>query len=64
MNKVEQQPDVQLFTSSFGYTILILLGIAIVRGLLGLMLQKPKIVEGEHGNKTQRFRSSWATNTE
>ncbi|WP_256758655.1 MDR family MFS transporter [Cohnella sp. WQ 127256] len=49
----KQQPDVHLFASSFGYTFLILLGIAIVGGLLGLMLQKPKMVEGEHGSKTE-----------
>jgi EmrB/QacA subfamily drug resistance transporter len=39
--------DLELYASSFGYTFLILLGIAILGGLLGLMLQKPKKVEGE-----------------
>ncbi|BBI31435.1 MDR family MFS transporter [Cohnella abietis] len=42
------KPDVNLFASSFGYTFLILLGIAVVGGILGLMLTKPKKVEGEH----------------
>ncbi|WP_261304283.1 MDR family MFS transporter [Paenibacillus andongensis] len=43
----KQKPDLDLYASSFGYTFLILLGIAVVGGLLGLMLQKPKKVEGE-----------------
>lgn len=43
----KQQPDVHLYASSFGYTFLILLGIAVVGGLLGLMLSKPKRAEGE-----------------
>jgi EmrB/QacA subfamily drug resistance transporter len=42
----KQAPDVDLFASSFGYTFLILLGIAIVGGLLGLMLRKPAKIEG------------------
>lgn len=43
----KQKPDLDLYASSFGYTFLILLGIAVVGGLLGLMLQKPKKAEGE-----------------
>ncbi|NOU75558.1 DHA2 family efflux MFS transporter permease subunit [Paenibacillus sp. LMG 31458] len=43
----KQKPDLDLYASSFGYTFLVLLGIAVVGGLLGLMLQKPKRVEGE-----------------
>ncbi|MDQ0898932.1 MULTISPECIES: MDR family MFS transporter [unclassified Paenibacillus] len=43
----KQKPDLDLYASSFGYTFLILLGIAVVGGLLGLMLQKPKRAEGE-----------------
>jgi MFS family permease len=43
----KQKPDVDLYASSFGYTFLILLGIAVVGGLLGLMLSKPKRAEGE-----------------
>jgi EmrB/QacA subfamily drug resistance transporter len=46
----KQKPDVDLFASSFGYTFLILLGIAVLGGVLGLMLQKPKKVEGEEGS--------------
>ncbi|MGG1517545.1 DHA2 family efflux MFS transporter permease subunit [Paenibacillus oryzisoli] len=42
-----QKPDVGLYASAFGHTFLILLGIAIVGGVLGLLLQKPKKVEGE-----------------
>jgi EmrB/QacA subfamily drug resistance transporter len=42
-----QKPDLGLYASSFGYTFLILLGIAVVGGLLGFMLQKPKKIEGE-----------------
>ncbi|KRF03132.1 MFS transporter [Paenibacillus sp. Soil766] len=45
-----QKPDVGLYASAFGHTFLILLGIAIVGGLLGLMLQKPKKVEGQSEN--------------
>lgn len=48
-----QKPDVGLYASAFGYTFLILLGIAIVGGLLGLMLQKPKKIEGESGNAAE-----------
>ncbi|WP_139997466.1 DHA2 family efflux MFS transporter permease subunit [Paenibacillus paridis] len=42
----KQKPDVDLYASSFGYTFLIVLGIAIVGGLLGLFLKKPAKVEG------------------
>ncbi|QJD86671.1 MDR family MFS transporter [Cohnella herbarum] len=49
----KQKPDVDLYASSFGYTFLILLGIAIVGGLLGLMLQKPKRAEGESAGNTE-----------
>lgn len=49
----KQQPDVGLYASAFGHTFLILLGIAIVGGLLGLMLQKPKKIEGESGNAAE-----------
>ena len=48
-----QKPDVGLYASAFGHTFLILLGIAIVGGLLGLMLQKPKKVEGESENTAE-----------
>ncbi|KRE58233.1 MDR family MFS transporter [Paenibacillus sp. Soil750] len=48
-----QKPDVGLYASAFGYTFLILLGIAILGGLLGLMLQKPKKIEGESGNAAE-----------
>lgn len=48
-----QKPDVGLYASAFGHTFLILLGIAIVGGLLGLMLQKPKKIEGESGNTAE-----------
>ncbi|CAN7753464.1 MDR family MFS transporter [Paenibacillus sp. LjRoot153] len=48
-----QKPDVGLYASAFGHTFLILLGIAIVGGLLGLMLQKPKKIEGESGNAAE-----------
>ncbi|GFZ89056.1 MFS transporter [Paenibacillus marchantiophytorum] len=43
----KQKPDLDLYASSFGYTFLILLGIAVLGGLLGLMLRKPKRAEGE-----------------
>jgi EmrB/QacA subfamily drug resistance transporter len=49
----KKQPDLDLYASSFGYTFLILLGIAILGGLLGLMLQKPKKVEGEAEGKSE-----------
>ncbi|RED64643.1 MDR family MFS transporter [Cohnella lupini] len=45
----KQQPDVHLFASSFGYTFLILLGIALLGGILGFLLQKPKRQEGLEG---------------
>jgi EmrB/QacA subfamily drug resistance transporter len=48
-----QKPDVGLYASAFGHTFLILLGIAVVGGLLGLMLQKPKKIEGESGNAAE-----------
>jgi EmrB/QacA subfamily drug resistance transporter len=48
-----QKPDVGLYASAFGHTFLILLGIAVVGGLLGLMLQKPKRIEGESGNAAE-----------
>lgn len=48
-----QKPDVGLYASAFGHTFLILLGIAIVGGLLGFMLQKPKKVEGESENTAE-----------
>ncbi|MEC0232365.1 MDR family MFS transporter [Paenibacillus alba] len=43
----KQKPDIDLYASSFGYTFLILLGIAVVGGLLGLMLKKPQRAEGD-----------------
>jgi len=49
----QQKPDVDLYASSFGYTFLILLGIAIIGGLLGLMLQKPKRAEGESTDEVE-----------
>ncbi|TXK69092.1 MDR family MFS transporter [Paenibacillus sp. N3.4] len=49
----KQKPDVDLYASSFGYTFLILLGIAVVGGLLGLMLQKPKRAEGESTDEVE-----------
>ncbi|MFC5469357.1 DHA2 family efflux MFS transporter permease subunit [Cohnella suwonensis] len=44
-----QKSAPELFASSFGYTFLILVGIAIVGGVLGLMLNKPKKEEGQEG---------------
>jgi EmrB/QacA subfamily drug resistance transporter len=38
----KKKPDLELFASSFGYTFMILVGIAIVGGLLGIMLRRPK----------------------
>ncbi|UKS30942.1 multidrug efflux MFS transporter [Paenibacillus sp. HWE-109] len=49
----KQKPDLDLYASSFGYTFLILLGIAVVGGLLGLMLRKPKRAEGESTEGTE-----------
>jgi len=43
----KQNPDVDLYASSFGYTFLIVLGIAIVGGILGLFLKKPEKAKGE-----------------
>lgn len=37
----------ELYASSFGYTFLILVGIAVVGGVLGLMLRKPAKSEGD-----------------
>ncbi len=45
------KPDLELYASSFGYTFLVLVGIALVGGLLGIMIQKPKKSEdGSEGN--------------
>jgi hypothetical protein len=46
----KKKPDLELFASSFGYTFLILFGIAIVGGLLGIMLRKPK--KSEDGSES------------
>lgn len=43
----KQRTQLDLYASSFGYTFLILVGIAVIGGVLGLMLQKPKKIEGE-----------------
>jgi MFS family permease len=46
----KKKPDLELFASSFGYTFTILVGIAIIGGLLGIMLRRPK--KSEDGSES------------